>query len=146
MAIWSPAQRSRSKETSGRPRNSVNAIFPSFSDSVLEKYNQDSYVDVGSVSVKIGYWAHTLASFGEVDVTIQGSVPHDTSARLNAGWNLVGPIHEISVNALGENVRYVWGWNGETQSYFSVEGEEMLKPGMGYWVLINEDGNVNLGK
>ncbi|QQS35332.1 MAG: T9SS type A sorting domain-containing protein [Ignavibacteriales bacterium] len=72
------------------------------------------------------------------------TIPHNNLV-VTSGWNIIGGYEQVvPVNSLNSTppgiivANSIYGWSG---SYYNAVN---LEPGLGYWVLVNNDGVINL--
>jgi len=102
-----------------------------------------------------GYWI-SIADSPDI-LTVHGT---DTASpgqsppeyEVFEGWNMIGftsPVdiaHERYLDTISDDYQIVYGWDTETEAYFSVyplgaHGGRM-EPGYGYWILMDSAGTI----
>ncbi len=96
-----------------------------------------------------GYWVNVNT---ETDLIINGNELSDPSIMLVSGWNLVGynnsePLKtEDALYSINEYYQSIWGYENQKGWSKFIKGASNetnnlseLKPGVGYWINVNED-------
>jgi hypothetical protein len=119
---------------------SVEYLFPTRISNVFS-FNQTIYNIIDVVENGVGY-AVKFNSLQYILITGQSvSFP----IQVSSGWNIIGPfdidipINQISTNPPGIIISNFFGYNG-----IQYETSTILKVGKGYWIKVNEDGQINL--
>jgi hypothetical protein len=110
-------------------------IFPNAISNAFS-YN-NNYIIRDTLRTGIGYW---LKFSAQETITITGLPDIGNMINVKKGWNIIGSIDRevsIPVNSLiiSNFFEYDNGYKVSTT----------LKPGKGYWVKINNDGDINIG-
>ncbi len=115
-------------------------LFPtSISDAYY--FSSGGYQTADTLKNGVGYW---LKYNGDENITIEGTLRDKDTIEVVNGWNMVGslntpiPVSTIESVPLGIITGDFFGYQG---SYFSTD---TLKPFMGYWVKVNQDGQLIL--
>ena len=119
---------------------STEVLFPDATSKSF-KY-QNGYLGMDTIDNSFGFWIKFDAN---ESIMISGKIiPRDTFT-VEPGWNIIGsiwkpvPVYLISSNPPGIITSNFFGYDGA--SYFS---SDTIKPGMGYWVKVNETGSMIL--
>jgi hypothetical protein len=110
----------------------------------LYSFENGSYVNeiVDNMSIGSGYWLR----FNEAEsCTFSGVLINETTITLNEGWNLISGISTtINVSAIEDPDGIII--SGTIYGFASggYSNAEILEPGTGYWVRINNPGNIIL--
>ncbi len=110
----------------------------------LYSFEDGSYVNeiVDNMSIGSGYWLR----FNEAEsCTFSGVLINETTITLNEGWNLISGISTtINVSAIEDPDGIII--SGTIYGFASggYSNAEILEPGTGYWVRINNPGNIIL--
>lgn len=110
-------------------------IFPNAISNAFG-YN-NNYIIRDTLRIGMGYW---LKFSAQETITVTGLPNIGNIINVKKGWNIIGsidqevPIPESSL-IISNLFEYDNGYRVSTT----------LKPGKGYWVKINNDGNINIG-
>jgi hypothetical protein len=102
----------------------------------------DGYLIEDSLRHGSGYWLKFDAKGSEM---ISGFPIHTDTIDLNTGWNMIGSlINPIPVDSIGSEPAGII-----TSNFYSFDGMEYaqsdsLKPGIGYWVKVQQRGKLIL--
>jgi deoxyribonuclease-1 len=121
------------------PRKTV--VFPSATSSAFAFDQSAGYVMRDTLRNGIGYW---LKFSPAQNVSIIGAVRVQDSVTVRAGWNLIGSISNLVVaNSIEQIPDGIVGssYFGYSAGYFATD---TLQPGKGYWVKVNQDGQLVL--
>ena len=92
-----------------------------------------------------GFWAMGECDSITATATISSDAVPDGALVLNVGWNLVGPISECLV-PVDEVITAIWWWNAETLRYVALGDDDVLAPGVGYWIYVTEECVIETGE
>ncbi len=121
------------------PEMTASVLFPT---AISPFYSFNSiYNQVSTLENSKGYWAKFS---GNQNVIISGINSASNEISVNQGWNLIGPFeNEMSIENLTTSPA-----NIIISSFYGYEGgyipASVLKPGKGYWVKTNQNGNIIL--
>lgn len=117
---------------------SPNEVFP---QAVSNAYGfEDGYYQVDSMVLGKGYWLKFLSN---ESIAICGNLSPNNYVQVKRGWNLIGVYdRNINVNAITSTPEGIietpfYGYNNG----YSIE--DLLIPGKGYWVKVNQNGNIS---
>jgi serine protease len=114
-------------------------LFPSSTSNAFAY--EGSYAAKESLENGKGYWL----KFGSAhSVTIWGTMITDDTISVSSGWNLIGSISiPIAVSSIGSSPGGIVtsGFYGYAGAYGTTDS---LRPGHGYWVKVDQDGELIL--
>jgi hypothetical protein len=114
-------------------------LFPSSTSSAFAY--EGTYAVKESLENGKGYWLKFGAA---ASVTIWGTMITDDTIAVTSGWNLIGSIStSIAVGSIGSSPGGIVtsGFYGYAGAYSTTDS---LHPGHGYWVKVNQDGDLIL--
>ena len=120
------------------PETTLTDLFGAFApqgvwtwDAFRGAYEQNAVPRAGR-----GYWVSATADAD--DVVVWGQPVVDPALRLYSGWNCVGPASAFLI-APGTDVLVGWSWNATRQTYARLGDQEVMLPGIGYWLYTASD-------
>jgi hypothetical protein len=110
----------------------------------LYSFENGSYVNeiVDNMSIGSGYWLR----FNEAEsCTFSGVLINETTITLNVGWNLISGISTpIDISGIQDPDGIIISGTVYEFASGGYSNAEILEPGTGYWVRINNPGNIIL--
>jgi len=119
----------------------ISMIFPTaISDAFIY---ENEYINKDTVDNGIGFWL----KFDSPDTfSITGEAIYKDTINVREGWNLIGtltvPIHESFVTTEPEGIIISDYFYYDAD--YGYESSDTLKPGLGYWVRVDQDGKIIL--
>lgn len=117
----------------------INSLFPEAASNAY--YYDNGYIQISQAEVGKAFWL----KFNSPSVkSFTGTPKNSININLNAGWNLIGPLHNnIPVTSISTNPP------GILSSPFFEFNEgyqtaETLKAGKGYWIKANSNGILTI--
>jgi hypothetical protein len=94
------------------------------------------------MSIGSGYWLR----FNEAEsCTFSGVLINETTITLNVGWNLISGISTpIDISGIQDPDGIIISGTVYEFASGGYSNAEILEPGTGYWVRINNPGNIIL--
>ncbi|MDI6886381.1 MAG: choice-of-anchor D domain-containing protein, partial [archaeon] len=124
---------------------SVDAIFgsiPTLDTMPVVTWESPSFVKVGEVEPKIGYWVFTPA---DTTISVTGKSITNTTLILEAGWNMVGTVgmENLSISDIPNQVPQRPAVTWVAPSFVETD---IIEPGRSAWVFVTMDTVVTVGK
>jgi hypothetical protein len=102
----------------------------------------DGYLIEDSLRHGSGYWLKFDAKGSEM---ISGFPIHSDTIDLNAGWNMIGSlINPVPVDSIGSEPAGIITSNFYRFNGIGYVQSDSLKPGIGYWVKVQQSGKLIL--
>ncbi|MFA7288374.1 MAG: T9SS type A sorting domain-containing protein [Melioribacteraceae bacterium] len=113
-----------------------------FEDNITSTWKYDNgYTSETTIETGKGYWIKYNSA---KTISVVGLPVNKNTVAVKAGWNIIAPYEtEIIVTNINTTPAGII-----LSSFFSFEGQyktpTSLKPGMGYWIKVQNDGVLNL--
>jgi uncharacterized protein (TIGR02145 family) len=118
-----------------------NSIFPTAASSAF--IYRDSYQIKDTLQNGLGFW---LKFDTAETVNISGEAIYDDTIEVKAGWNMIGslsmPFYIDSIRTEPEGIIVSEFFNYPSGSSYSKA--DIISPGSGYWVKVNQDGIIHM--
>ncbi len=95
-----------------------------------------SYYQATELYPKKGYWIYCQSGVPAA-INITGTISESIDIPISIGWNLIGPVTNGLINTLYDEskIESMWEWSSHRQSFMSLESDDSLGMGKGYWIL-----------
>lgn len=115
-------------------------LFAKNAQSKLYAYSKNGYYILDTLKPGVGFWA----KFDSISaINIKGFNIDQPKTKVQKGWNLIGFSKETSVLNIQSNPPSIIESMVFTFEDVYIQAEE-LKPGRGYWIKTNSDGELFL--
>ncbi len=120
--------------------DSPGAVFPGHLGPVWHwDASRQAYEAAASIQALQGYWVYFRTA--PAPYFVAGNAPGSGKIQGYAGWNVVGPAANRSVPVIPGQEGFVWAWR---HGVFHVV--DKMAPGLGYWLYLDQDGIIDLGR